>query len=266
MNKIFSTKDYKKFKKLEGNRNVLNKRVSLIKKSIENIGYIINPIIVNENFEIIDGQGRFECLKELGMPIDYIIQVGAGIKECIAMNINNTNWKLQDFIDSYAERGYVDYKRIKAIQERYDYGLGVIATATKLLGKFDNNKIKNGTIEITEQDYINAIERLEWLNGIAPFCKKCSGELTYLYQSLIMCREFKDIDLEKLKDRVISQNSIMNPFANIPDCMKSLEELYNRNRKNKVYIFTEYRKWVSENIVGYKERLESGSYRKESLR
>lgn len=265
--KIFTTNKYNMFKRLEGNRKVSDARVAIIKANIERVGYITNPIIVNEKYEIIEGQGRLKALKELNLPIDYIIHYGAGIEECIALNMKNTNWKLQDFIDSYAERGYISYERIKSLQEKYAYGLGVLATATKLLGKFDYSKVKDGSLEITEEEYMNAIERLEWIDTIAPYCKKCNGELTFLYQSLMICKEFSKIEEDKLKDRTISYNSTMLPFANIPDCMKALEEIYNRGRReiNKVYIFTEYRQWLAKYKIGYKERIENGSYRKASL-
>ena len=36
------------------------------------------PIIVNENYEIIDGQHRYSASKELGLPIRYIVGEGYG--------------------------------------------------------------------------------------------------------------------------------------------------------------------------------------------
>lgn len=264
---IYTTKDYSKFKKLEGNRDVPIARVEIIKKSIESVGYVTNPIIVNENFEVIEGQGRLQALKELELPVDYIIEDGCGIKQCIALNMRNTNWKLTDFIKSYANRGYVGYKRLCMLMEKYQkYGITTLATAVKLISKFDNDQIKNGTLEISEEEYNDAIDRLNWLEKITPYCKSCAGELNFLYQSLLICKEFDGVDMDKLKERVISQNSVMLPFASIPDCMQSLEQLYNKNRpeKFKVYIFTEYRKWLANNRPAAAERIKNNSYRKES--
>ena len=62
-NTIYCTKNYEIFKRLYGNREVLAQRKRTIKNSILEIGYISNPIVVNENMEIIDAQGRFESLK-----------------------------------------------------------------------------------------------------------------------------------------------------------------------------------------------------------
>ncbi|WP_299997811.1 ParB N-terminal domain-containing protein, partial [uncultured Clostridium sp.] len=66
---IQNTKDYLIFKKLEGNRPVVNRRVNKIIASIQNVGYITSPLIVNEKMEVIDGQGRLEALEQLKMPV-----------------------------------------------------------------------------------------------------------------------------------------------------------------------------------------------------
>lgn len=84
---IFRTNKYEIFKQLKGNREVSPKRISKIINSIKEVGYIINPIIVNEKMEVIDGQGRLEALRILKMPVDYIIQDGIGIKECISIKL-----------------------------------------------------------------------------------------------------------------------------------------------------------------------------------
>lgn len=50
--KIFVTKDYAKFKKLKGNRQI--KKNQNLEESVKNSGIMI-PIEVNEHFEILDG-------------------------------------------------------------------------------------------------------------------------------------------------------------------------------------------------------------------
>ena len=110
---IYSTMDYSAFKRLEGNRAVLNNRKSKVRRSIEQNGYIQSPLCVNEHMEIIDGQARFEVLKEKDMPIEYYIVPGAGIAECIAMNVYGTKWGLMDYVNSYAEQGNENYIRFR---------------------------------------------------------------------------------------------------------------------------------------------------------
>ena len=93
---VYRTNDYSQFNKLVGNRAVTRDRVMAIIESVNTVGYVLSPIVVNEKMEIIDGQGRAEAFEELGLPIDYVIAEGAGIAECIQLNIKQKNWGLID--------------------------------------------------------------------------------------------------------------------------------------------------------------------------
>ena len=72
VNQVNSTNDYLKFKTLKGNRNVNKLHVRRLKESFKE-AYLLSPIIVNQNFEIIDGQHRFEAAKSMELPINFII-------------------------------------------------------------------------------------------------------------------------------------------------------------------------------------------------
>lgn len=101
--KVYTTKKYDLFVFNAENREVSPKRVEAIKQSIESVGYIRNPIIVNEKFEIMDGKGRFTVLKNAGMPIEFIVEPGIGADEFRALNMRQTNWTVKDFIHSYSK-------------------------------------------------------------------------------------------------------------------------------------------------------------------
>lgn len=106
---VYKETDYSKFKYLIGNRNLTETRKKRIIDSIQKVGYVLNPIIVNEKMEIIDGQGRHAACKELGLPIYYVIAEGAGTDECVNLNIGQTNWSVDDYIHFYAEEGRACY-------------------------------------------------------------------------------------------------------------------------------------------------------------
>ena len=73
---IYETTDYSKFKKLKGNRDP--KTAKKIVNSINEVGYVLDPILINEKDEIIDGQNRFEAVMQLGLPVVYVKQDGIG--------------------------------------------------------------------------------------------------------------------------------------------------------------------------------------------
>ena len=114
---VRETNDYGKFKKLLGNREVQEKRISQLMVSIKENGFLNSSIIVNENMEVIDGQARCEALKRLGMPIYYCIHKGAGLKECVDLNIKQGNWTLADYCGSYAANGNLNYIRLAKLMD-----------------------------------------------------------------------------------------------------------------------------------------------------
>ena len=61
---VYTTTDYFLFKPIEGNRHKNLLHLSRLKKSIS-ANYLFTVIIVNEKYEIIDGQHRFQCIKDL---------------------------------------------------------------------------------------------------------------------------------------------------------------------------------------------------------
>lgn len=83
---IQTTKDYGAFKILDGGRVPTEDRIDKLVASIEKVGFIPAPVIVNDNMEIIDGACRVKACERLALPVYYIVQKEAGILESIALN------------------------------------------------------------------------------------------------------------------------------------------------------------------------------------
>ena len=118
VNQIFCTKNYDKFKFLKGNRVIKKSSVMKLRKSISN-QQLNTPILVNAEFYIIDGQHRFIVLKELNLPIYYMIENNYGLSECQVLNSAGTNWCIKDFITGYSDLDYSHYVTFKNFIEMF---------------------------------------------------------------------------------------------------------------------------------------------------
>lgn len=246
MKEIKSTKNYNMFKKLEGNRAISIARLNKIKKSIMAVGYITSPILVNENMEIIDGQGRYEVLKELDLPIEYIVQDGLSIKECIAMNINQTNWKFLDYVKSYSGKKNINYLRLNSLVQEFPLlsNTETLSIALLEVGKFDSIKIREGNLEISEEQYEEAREKLKFVYDIINEYKNIT-RIRLLINAMLYCLYIDGIDKKRLKEKVISvlETGKIPPIPTVSEALQFIEEIYNRNsKKDFFYIYTEYRK------------------------
>lgn len=109
---VHATKDYDLFKILKGNRKVNQLHVKRLASSFKS-HYLFSPILVNEKWQIIDGQHRYLAAKELGLPIYYIVISGYGLNEAHILNVNTSNWKKEDFLTSYCDLGLVPYLQMR---------------------------------------------------------------------------------------------------------------------------------------------------------
>ena len=228
--KVYTTKDYSIFKRLVGNRDIPETRISKIVESIQTIGWVHNPIIVNEKMEVIDGQGRLTALQRLKMPVEYIIAEGAGNKECIYMNMNMVNWKLPDFIKSYAEQGNENYQRLLTLMEKYAGGnLDIISTAVYRVSKSKHRDIKQGTLQLTEEQAKAAIPRLEFIKPILEKIdeRKLPGSLVTLMQTLIYYFDYPEVDKDRLAYSVEKYIYNATPWVLNTDCEAEVENCYN---------------------------------------
>ena len=231
---VYTTRDYSIFKRLVGNRDIPESRISKIVESIQSIGWVHNPIIVNEKMEVIDGQGRLTALQRLKMPVEYVIAEGAGNRECIYMNMNMVNWKLPDFVKSYAEQGNENYQRLVALMEKYANGnLNIISTALYRVSKAKLRAIKDGTLQLTEDQYKAAIPRLEFIKPLLEKLdeKKLPGSMITLMQTLIYYFDYEEVDKERLAYSVEKYIYNATPWVLNTDCEKEVENAYNYNMR-----------------------------------
>ena len=109
---IRKSKDYNIFKTLTGNRELNVSHKEKLKKSFKE-NYLISPIIINEKYEIIDGQHRFNAARELGYYVYYILIKGYSLEEVKMLNTNSKNWKREDYLNAYCDLGFEEYIKFK---------------------------------------------------------------------------------------------------------------------------------------------------------
>lgn len=251
--KIYITDEYDRFKVLQGNRGEIERRKSKIAKSVEAVGYILAPIIVNEKMEIIDGQARFAYCKENGLPVSYQMIEGLTIDHCIAMNINATIWRLIDYIESYAARGFQSYVLASKFISMSPYGINPSIWA--LTGTDATNvtdKIKNGELDINQDKYMRG---LEIINFWKRFDDIVTNRKSEFLTALGYCYLIPEVDNETLVRKVHQKPRDFQTIANVTDAIDVIEDVYNIRAREHVYIETEYFKYLDSISKGIKEAI-----------
>ena len=241
---IYESHDYNSFKRMEGNRDVTAARVRKIRTSIENHGYILSPVGVNEKKEVVDGQGRNGACEELGLPIYYYIIPGATQAECVALNAYGDKWGITDYIKSYAEMGIDDYKNLLKLCELYNkLTLKVIIYA--VVGKDNaNDDIKGGRFKCSRDEFLKADRVLQKCMQLRKYISKIPGMQSCIYQALIFAILHCDLDEDRLFRCIEARANGFERIGTIKEALEKLSEIYNHKcRTERIYLYTEYDKF-----------------------
>ena len=248
--KVKSTTNYSQFRLVDGNRNI--EHAEKIKKSIEAVGLLICPILVNEKMEIIDGQGRYTACKDLNLPVYYVQQPGIGIKEVRKMNSVSTNWKTGDYIHSYTtgEDGIEDYKILENLTKQFpDFGVAFIASIANQ--KSDRNgslrRIKDGDFLCTDDQYEAAIKKLSYINEFTKMVSEIKGKSDYMYRALAFCYENPDVDNEYLLRKFGQRYKFIKEVASVHGALESIQSAYNYHQDathQAVFLISDYDRYL----------------------
>ena len=122
--RIEYTKKYDRFLTLLANRNTNKEHIESLKSSIKSYG-ISQPIQVDRDFNIIDGQNRLKALINLKLSVPFIrfkdISGDKTIETIKEINTKRKNWDYFDFAKSYANSNNKykkSYERFLALNDK----------------------------------------------------------------------------------------------------------------------------------------------------
>lgn len=253
---VQSTQDYARFKYLNGNRDLKEPNIKAIQNQVQQFGQRI-PIVVNERNEIIDGQHRLEACKRLGIPVKFIVDIGATIDHVISANIVGQKWSLMDYVNRYMSEGNSNYDRLHAfIIECKKHGISASAAMNivsngksyKGYHMYEDGKIRQhgGAIKCKKLYYVGDEVKLGYfrldslkqprkrLESIVhfkhfPFYKK-----SFFINALIQVMRINDFDVQRLQKNA---EKYPNRFTNEPDVdgfVRMFESVYNYRTKSKL--------------------------------
>ncbi len=250
--KIYETYDYDQFRQMLGNRDA--KSESKIVNSIQKVGYVVNPIIVNEKNEIIDGQNRLEALRSLGLPVYYIIQEGLDIDACRNLNIGQTNWSTEDYVYSYADSGNENYRRLASLMMEFHkpFGLqGIIAMAKPFTlnegGGLSNYRLKDGDFELSQEEYELAVTRMNSAAnlGYVDFCKRKKLNARTYWACVSYIYQNQEVNAKDVIEALQQFETIIPSCTRVSEQLQFFDDAINRGKRkatDKIFLSTDFQK------------------------
>jgi hypothetical protein len=236
VNTVLKTNDYSKFKTKQGNRNLNELHRKRLLSSVQEQDLLhANPILINEEYEIIDGQHRFSVCKELKKPIHYIKVSGLGLSEIQILNANSKNWRMEDYIDGYCSMGMQEYCYLKNLLE--SSGLGI----TQLIAMFasgDNSTshdmLRNGNLKLINKN--RGLILIQWIKDWSNYYP--GAERRTFVLALVNLYKIKGYQHDKMMQKIKYQSTKIVDCTNTKTYLALLEEIYNfKERGDKLRFF-----------------------------
>jgi hypothetical protein len=225
---VKSTTDYDSFVILEANRDLNEQHLNRLRRQAEDVGNItfIQPITVNENMEVIDGQHRLAIAKERGDEVFYLLVPGLRVEDAVNMNVHHRSWTPEDYAKSYAAQGNSNYKRYTELRE--EFGFGHSQTLLAIKGgeqKGMQRTFREGDLDLPEDRMEGLRERLTLMADLQDALGH--GMTGAVFAALWRTINMDSYDHPRLLQRLEWQGSIIGSFANTTDALRAIEDVYN---------------------------------------
>lgn len=148
MTDILKTLDFSLFKFRKDNRQEINENhVKKLIESIKNRNLLeFRPIIINNDYEVMDGQHRLMAAKSLGVDIYYKIEKKIKPEDMIQLNLSKS-WSMNDYLNFYIQRNFDDYVALYNFMKKNNLSLSIALSivcgkSSKVYSNFKNGKFK----------------------------------------------------------------------------------------------------------------------------
>jgi len=252
VNAVYKTNDLSIFKQIEGNRPPNPQHVRRLTQSIKENGLLCNPILVNEHFEVIDGQHRLLAAKNAESEIYYIVLIGYKLDQVHTLNLNQKNWNRKDFMNGYAEMGITSYIKLKEFYKKYNCFtlvscVQLCSQVASSSGTSVANKYRSNKIEIV-MNQKEVFEEGTWLGKSFKKGEKIAEQLILLkpyytgynrgafVSSIISLLIYKEdvFDFNEFMHKVRLQPTALVDCTTVGAYKALIEDIYNYRSRNKV--------------------------------
>lgn len=228
---VKKTSSYSQFRLVEGNRQLVENHVRALMASIGKRDLLeSNPIIVDDEMRVIDGQHRLEAARRLGVSIYYtIVDGGASIEDVQLINSAQRMWSLRDYIHSFIVLGNDEYQRLSDFVEKWDIP---ISAAVRLLSgdsKVGLRGFKSGDFVIVNE--LKALEVMNMVKVFKPYITKNIRRSREFLNAISHIVEKQLATQEEMEDRLQAVGRRFYQLDTTKDYLRAIEDVYNFNRR-----------------------------------
>jgi ParB-like nuclease family protein len=230
------------FKKNQLNRAIVQTNLQKVMASIKAKNLLqFRPIIINENFEVIDGQHRLEAAKILGVEIYYEIDRDSHAEDMILLNMHQRSWGLDDYLNFYLQSGKEEYRKFEEFTQLEGLSMRQALNFLRGSSECSRSKFKAGTFKFPSAlEYIKISDMMSKFKNILDLIERMKIEGTQITskhkfrEALTEILHCEDIDFEILRHKISINLDKMRLCANSGGYLLMLRDIYNWKNKRPV--------------------------------
>lgn len=233
---IQETKDYEVFKNFVCNRKLHEGNLKKLQKSISEDNLLKSrPILIDEDFKVIDGKHRLEVARRMGIPIWYQIHECSKPEDIIKLNNAVKSWGISDYLNFYSKNNHINYLELDKFIEKNKIDVNIalhLLNPQRDTGFYKN--FKEGNYQFPDNsEYLEVITRKNMVDETIEYIKKkTSGNKIYLDRVTFYCALVAFFSKEHFQYDVFTKKlqyklDFMRPCSKKEEYLKILKDIYN---------------------------------------
>ena len=196
-----------------------------------------NPIIVNaENF-VVDGQHRFVACKMLKLPVYFVVAPSVSLRQIAEINNNQSRWRARDYMHCYIDANVnkSDYQSLSEFIDKHKISVS-LAVGLLMYGKVggggQTDAFRDGQFKA---NYIDSAERIM---SLAKDYEQFGAD----YKSRAFLQAIDKLSAsegyvhEKVIARLKKHELTVEQCGSFKEYLRHIEELYNYRVSNRQVI------------------------------
>lgn len=233
VNTIFQTKELSKFKFREDNRTLNQSHIRRLTTNMKNSGWLPGSyVVVNEKYEIIDGQHRVKAAIEANVPIRYTMEKKADFEIIRGLNQNQRNWSLSDHIHGYVVDNNPHYIKLNNFIKTFPE-----FRVTECMMFLNNNAspVERHIFEKglwVSKDYNKGITWANDVMSLKPFFEKGFNKSIFVRAIVKILSRKPEFKFEEFMKKLNLRPTSLVMCGTVEQYVQLIEDIYNYKRRN----------------------------------
>lgn len=226
---IESSYDYELFSLLPNNRPIKEAHIKRLVEKIK-IKDLKQPIQINQEFQILDGQHRFYAYQQLKLPIPYFINNSVSEVDIAVLNSTTSKWSDKDYLHYWLGKEKEEninngaYQTLNWFLNKYKVVLPMGVFLLSSIPHIRTAGFREGKLKIRNLEL--AKERAEFIISLKPYFEYYK-KVPFL-QALYYLMRHKDFSLERMYQAISKNSSELHGQASRNGYIDNLLKVYNK--------------------------------------